>query len=143
MNFKAWYEVFEPSTEIKNVTWYDGETEQPISGPMCNRHLLARFNLGDDTYWIRIDEVDDNSVDLSFGTYRRGISMTGANTPFTALTHVFGVVGQFLKACPRARFTFTGASFSRNRIFSRMIAKLFPNYSQDEEGFYAPNSTAS
>lgn len=137
MDFKKWYEVFDTPAEAQGVVWYDDDTEQPIHGPACGHNLAARFDLGKDSYWVRIEEVDVNSVSVAFGTKRSGVFMTKTGTPFTALTQVFGVIGQFLQACPQARFTFTGYSDARNRVFTRLIAKFFPAYSQDEEGFYA------
>lgn len=137
MNFKKWLEVFETPTQNKHVVWYDDDTEEQITVPKCGHNLVARFDFGTNSYWVRFEEIDAKSVTVSFGTKRNGVFMTKTGTPFTVLSQVFGVIGQFLQACPQARFTFTGYSETRNRVFTRLIAKFFPDYSQDEEGFYA------
>lgn len=142
MNFKKWYEVFESPSQATGVTWYDDDTEQQIPSPHCGLNLAARFAAGTDEYWVRFEEVDANAVIISFGTKRNGVFMTKAGTPFTVLSQVFGVIGQFLQACPQIRFTFTGYSEARNRVFTRLIAKFFPAYTQDEEGFYFNSSSS-
>lgn len=136
MKFKNWYETFEAPTNPGKIIWYNDYTDEIINGPICGENLVARFDLGQDSYWIRFEEIESNSISISFGTKRRGVFMTKAGTPFTALSQVFGVVGQFLQSCPRIRFTFTSYSDARNRVFTRLIARFFPHYVQDSEGFY-------
>lgn len=140
MEFRKWYEVFDTPTETQNVVWYNDDTEQVIHGPICGHNLVARFNLAKDSYWVRIEEIDTDSVSISFGTRRTGVFMTNTSTPFTTLTQVLGVLGQFLQVCPQVRFTFTGYSNARNRVFTRLIAKFLPNYTQTEDGFYAKSN---
>lgn len=138
MNFKKWLEVFDAPPEAPGgVVWHDDATDEVLPGPTCGRDLVARLGLAGQSYWVRIEEGNPGDYDLSFGTKERGVFLTKGNSPFTVLSTVFGVFRTFLNACPQARFNYTAYSTSRGVVFERLFEKLFPDYAQDEDGYYS------
>lgn len=117
--------------------WHDDATDEVLPGPTCGRDLTARLGLAGQSYWVRFEEAEAGDYILSFGTKARGVFLTKGNSPFTVLSTVFGLIRTFLNACPRARFNFTAGSTARGVVFERMIDKLFPDYAQDEDGYYS------
>lgn len=129
MHFRTWLETMD--TPPGPTDWSDGDTNQPLPGPVCGRHLRAAFSHGDEQFWVTFDLVDDGVYDITFGTRRRGVFLTNAGIPFSTMSRVLGIIRQQVTACQAKGFRYTPESRKRGQVFEKVFARHFPDYPYD------------
>ncbi len=129
MCFRSWLESFD--TPTGQVVWSDAETDEALPGPVCGRHLRASFGHAGEQFWVTMDLVDDGVYDITFGTARRGVFLTGGGVPFSTMSRVMGVIRQQVDACRAKGFRYTPESQKRGRVFDKLFQRAFPDFPYD------------
>lgn len=140
MEFKKFYgqqtEAFNSlPVNTEKTIWVD-EFDKELSGPDCGQHISAKLGIGKEDYKINFSLVGDDIVEIDFVTRRAGMFLTKGGIPFEVLGKVMAVIGQYLRHCQGMGFYFNPTSFTRARVFDKIVTRMMPEFVKQEDGTF-------